>query len=1099
MLQYKEYQQLNLTEIAQKMHSYWEKNNTFEQSVQGREKQPNFIFYEGPPSANGSPGTHHLLAITLKDLFNRYKTLQGYQVKRKSGWDTHGLPVELQVEKKLGITKEDIGKKISIADYNAECKKTVMQYKDQWEQMNQAIGYWKDNQNPYITFDRNYIETVWYLLKELYKKRYLYKGYAIQPYSPAAGTGLSSHELSQPGCYQDVKDTTVVAQFKIVDTQQDYFLAWTTTPWTLPANSALAVGGKITYVKVATFNPYTHLPIQVILAQEALPRYFQGNPGKLSTYQPGDTQIPWEVVVTYKGVDLIGKKYEQLLPYVQPNRAAFQIIQGDFVTTTEGTGIVHIAPTFGSDDQQVAQKENIPPITVKDKEGNEVPIVDKQGRFVAEISDFAGYYVKSVYDPHATEDTLSVDILIATQLKKSNKAFKVEKYTHSYPHCWRTDKPILYYPLDTWFIKTTACKERLIELNKTINWQPDSVGKGRFGNWLANLVDWNLSRDRYWGIPIPIWRTVDQQEEKCIGSMEELHQEVAHSIAAGFMTTPLGTNFDPHRPYVDDIILVSQSGKKMYRESALIDVWFDSGAMPYAQWHYPFENKEIFNANYPADLIAEGVDQTRGWFFTLHAISVLLFDQPAFKNVIVNGLVLDRRGAKMSKRLGNAVDAMAIIKEHGPDAIRWYMVSNGKPWENLKFDIAHVVEVTRKFFATLHSTYSFFALYANLDQFQFKTPTLPIEQRPESDRWILSRCNSVIEETTAAYDVYDATYAARIMQKFVVDDLSNWYVRLNRKRFWKNKQDQDKESAYQTLYTCLITVARLAAPIAPFYMDQLFQDLNNVTKQEEAKSVHLEDFPIANRGMIDNLLETRMGQGQVIVALIHALRKKHKIKVRQPLSRVFIPTSLQLTSATLNTLAELIKTEVNVKEVQGITEMDSVITKSIKPNFKVLGKKHGSLMKEISQAMQQLNQADIQLLEEGGTLSLSMSTITLPITLADVMITSQDIPGWLVASEGEITVALDTTLTETLKQEGLARDVVNRIQHLRKDMGLAVQDKIRLTIVKDNPYVVAALQAYQDYICGEVQAFTLHWVATLRNGAFFIIDSYKLNVEIEKV
>jgi len=1100
---YPEPASLHLAQTAQNIRAFWQKHHIFQQSIQQRTGQPTFTFYEGPPSANGAPGIHHVLSRTVKDLFCRYKTQQGFQVQRKGGWDTHGLPVELEVEKKLGITKEDIGTKISVEDYNAQCRQTVMQYKDQWEELTAQMGYWLDTDQPYVTFDRDYMESLWYVLKRLYDRDLLYKGHTIQPYSPAAGTGLSSHELNQPGCYKPVKDTSIVAQFQVQGTAQDYFLAWTTTPWTLPANSALAVGEDIDYVKVRTFNPYTHQPVQVILAQAVVQRYFSTpaatDAATFAHYQPSQQPIPWQIVAHYKGKDLVGQTYAQLLPYVQPAAPAFRVIAGDFVTTDEGTGIVHIAPTFGADDMRAAQRAGIPSITVQRAAGEAAPIVDRQGRFVPEITDFAGQYVKEAYEAEATRqqpDYKPVDVQIAIKLKQENKAFRVEKYEHSYPHCWRTDKPILYYPLDAWFIKTTACQDRLIELNNTIRWQPAATGTGRLGRWLENLVDWNLSRDRYWGTPLPIWRTKDQQEEKCIGSLAELRQEVDHAVAAGVMDQPLPEAIDLHRPYVDRIVLVSAQGQPMYREPDLVDVWFDSGAMPYAQWHYPFENQATFDQAFPADLIAEGVDQTRGWFFTLHALAVLLFDQVAFKNVVANGLVLDKQGNKMSKRLGNAVDPFQVMAQHGPDALRWYMISNANPWDNLKFDPNGPVEVTRRFLGTLHNTYSFFALYANLDQLSLDCAAMPLAERPEIDRWILSRLHSLVQTVTEAYEAYEPTKAARAIQDFVVDDLSNWYVRLNRKRFWKSEQGPDKQAAYETLYTCLLTVAKLAAPIAPFYMDQLYQDLNQGAQQETALSVHLTSFPKADQPAIDMALEKKMRQAQTMVSLVHSLRKQHRLKVRQPLAQLMVPVSKEVVKAELTSLEPLIQAEVNVKQMTYIDDTTTVVTKKIQPNFRVLGQRYGAQMKALSQAIAQLDATAIQQLERNQPLALSMPDGPVTITREEVLITSEDIPGWAVASEGSITVALDLTLSDALVQEGIARELVNRIQNLRKDQGLAVSDKIKIMLTAEDIRVQMAVQQHRAYICQETQALHLTLVSIVDSGDALDIDGHAVQVNI---
>lgn len=1124
-MKYNEYKNLDLAQVGKDVLEFWKKENVFEKSVSTRDGKPSFTFYEGPPSANGTPGIHHVMARTVKDIFCRYKTMQGFQVKRKGGWDTHGLPVELQVEKELGITKEDIGKKITVEEYNQKCREAVMKYKSQWDDVTQKMGYWVDLNNPYITFDNNYIESIWYLLKELYKKDYLYKGYTIQPYSPAAGTGLSSHELNQPGCYKDVKDTSAVAQFKVtkegqakiqqlfgVDAalaDQAYFLAWTTTPWTLPSNSALAVGENITYVLVQTYNPYTHLPVAVILAKDLLGKYFSDKAKEiaLSDFKAGDKLIPFSILKECKGKELVGITYEQLMPYVTPAAPAFRVIPGDFVSTEDGTGIVHIAPTFGADDARVAKQAGIPAIVITDERGNELPLVDRQGKFVAEVTDFSREYVKEAYLTDAEKEAerlkqgrdkyLSVDERIAIKLKESNKAFKVEKYEHSYPHCWRTDKPVLYYPLDSWFIRTTAKKERLVELNKTINWKPESTGTGRFGNWLENLVDWNLSRSRYWGTPLPIWRTEDGTEEKCIGSVEELKAEIEKAKKAGIATSD--NISDLHRPYVDNILLVSDSGKPMKRETDLIDVWFDSGAMPYAQWHWPFENKDVFNNNYPADFIAEGVDQTRGWFFTLHAISVMLFDKVAFKNVIANGLVLDKNGNKMSKRLGNVINPFEAIDTYGPDANRWYMIVNAPPWDNLKFNLDGVTEVQRRFFGTLHNTYNFFALYANLDNFSFSEPSVPLAQRTESDRWILSRLQSIVNEVSVAFDEYEPTRAGRAIQDFVVDDLSNWYVRLNRKRFWKGEYNEDKKAAYQTLYTCLETIARLGAPIAPFYMERLFQDLNNVSKKHNEISIHLTTFPQVEESLRDADLEERMHLAQLVSSLVHSIRKGQMIKVRQPLSRILIPILQAKTKTQIQAVEDLIKTEVNVKSIEYMEDTSGVVVKTIKPNFKKLGKEYGAKLKDIGNAVTAMSAADITAIEKNNAFPITLADGTaLTLTLEDVEVRSQDIPGWAVASEGGVTVALDITITDELKKEGIARDVVNRVQNLRKDMGLEVQDKIKITIQKVDDLINSALSANKEYICTETQALTLDLVDTLADGKEVEMDEQVIIMKIEK-
>lgn len=1100
---YKEYKSLDFPQVGEEVLQFWKENKVFEASVATREGNPTFTFYEGPPSANGTPGIHHVMARAVKDIFCRYKTLRGFQVKRKGGWDTHGLPVELQVEKELGITKEDIGKKISVEEYNDRCRQAVMKYTHEWDELTERMGYWVDLDDPYITYNKDYMESLWYLLKKFYDKGLLYKGYTIQPYSPAAGTGLSSHELNQPGCYKMVKDTSITAQFKVKGSDNDYFLAWTTTPWTLPANNGLAVGEKITYVKVATYNPYTFLPINVILAKDRLSAYF--NPKakdlQLEDYKAGDKLIPYKIVEEFLGKDLAGKAYEQLLPYVPLPSPAFTVVVGDFVTTEDGTGIVHLAKTFGADDYRTSVQYGLPGVMVKDEEGKEAPIVDKQGRFVKEITDFAGMYVKN-YDGKDENDPeyKSTDVLIAIKLKEENKAFKVEKFEHSYPHCWRTDKPVLYYPLDSWFIKTTAFKDRLVELNKTINWKPESTGSGRFGNWLENLVDWNLSRSRYWGTPLPIWISEDKKEEKCIGSIEELKAEVAKAIEAGFMEEQIGEDFDLHRPYVDNIVLVSPSGQKMFREPDLIDVWFDSGAMPYAQWHYPFENKDIFEKNYPADFIAEGVDQTRGWFFTLHTIAVMLFDSVAFKNVIANGLVLDKNGNKMSKRLGNAIDPFKTLSTYGPDATRWYMIANANPWDNLKFNLEGVQEVQRRFFGTLHNTYSFFALYANLDKFTFAEEEIPLAERTESDRWIISKLNSLTSIVMKAFDDYEPTKAARAIQDFVVDDLSNWYVRLNRKRFWKtNSEDNtNKIAAYQTLYTCLETVAKLASPIAPFYMDRLYMDLNEVSGREKAISVHLTNFPEGNGGAIDMDLETKMMLAQQISSLVHSLRKKHMIKVRQPLSRILIPILNEKTREQVQAVEDLILSEVNVKRIEYIDDTSGVLVKKIKPNFRKLGQQFGPKMKLVAAAINNFGNSEIAVLEKGGQIEVKLEEETAHLTMEDVEITSEDIPGWSVATENNVTVALDIAITDELKKEGIARDLVNRIQNMRKDMGLEVQDKIAISYEKNEDLINTAIEANKAYICGETQALAIHSLDHLSDGKDLDMDEYSIKVKIEK-
>jgi len=1093
--------QQHITRITQNILNFWKQNDIFKKSLDMRSSAPHFTFYEGPPSANGMPGIHHVLSRTIKDVFCRYKTQQGFYVPRKAGWDTHGLPVELEVEKKLGITKEDIGKKISITDYNNQCKQTVMQYQVEWHKLTESIGYWIDTNSSYITFDTNYIESLWYILKQLYDKKFLYKGYTIQPYSPAAGTGLSSHELNQPGCYKLVKDISIVAQFKLANTINDYFLAWTTTPWTLPANSALAVGENIEYIKVRTFNKYTHQPINVILAKAALSRFFHtsesNNKEDFEQYKPDSKNIPWKVVHTYTGKNLLGISYDQIMPYIVPEKPAFRIISGDFVTTQDGTGIVHIAPNFGADDMRVAQKNGIPPITVN-RNNKKLPIVDTSGCYVEEITDYAGKHVKEAYVSDETRnctDYKSVDVLIATELKKKNKAFLVEKHEHSYPHCWRTDKPILYYPLDSWFIRTTAFKDRLIDLNKTINWHSESTGTGRFGNWLENLVDWNLSRDRYWGTPLPIWRTKDMQEEICIGSIDQLRNEVSKAVKYGFMKENLDPDIDLHRPYVDNIVLVSPQGKPMYRETDIVDVWFDSGAMPYAQWHYPFENNNIFNSSFPADFIAEGIDQTRGWFFTLHTLAVMLHDKVAFKNVIATGLVLDKNGNKMSKRLGNGINPFEIINQYGPDALRWYMISNSNPSENLKFDPKGVEDISRRFLGTLQNVYAFFELYANIDEF-VPTQTTLAYMLLEIDKWIISRLNSIIKLITIAYDAYDATTVARTIQNFVIDDLSNWYVRLNRKRFWKSEQGPDKQVAYNTLYNCMLTIAKLMAPIAPFYSDQLYQNLtcgNTHTQQ----SIHLTDFPKYDESLINNSLEQKMLYAQKITSLAHSLRKSHNIKVRQPLQKIIVPISDPELKKGLIDVIDLIMDEINVKKVEFADNNTVELVKKIRPNFKTLVPDQAFNMQFIIEAVKQFSQKDILDLESTKSTYLNINGTRLQFSLDNFIITSENIPGWEVATDDEITIALDISLTDDLRYEGMARDIVNRIQNLRKDQNLDVQDKIRLTLASNNTLVQNAINNHKLYISNEVQALTITLVGQLESGIIIEIDGHNIIVDIE--
>lgn len=1124
-MKYSEYKKVSYPEIAQEIQSFWEKENVFDQSITSREGKETFTFYEGPPSANGTPGIHHVMARTVKDLFCRFKTLQGFQVKRKGGWDTHGLPVELQVEKELGITKEDIGKSISVAEYNAKCREAVMKFKDQWDDLTKKMGYWVDLDNPYVTFEKEYIESVWNLLKRLFDKGLLYKGYTVQPYSPAAGTGLSSHELNQPGTYQDVKDTSIVAQFKVKRNEKSAFLfddenedvrilAWTTTPWTLPANCALAVGEKISYSKVKTFNQYTGKPISVILATDLLGKFFseKAKDLALADFKEGDKLIPFETAGEWIGKELLEIKYEQLMAYISNDdleENAFRVIAGDFVSTEDGTGVVHTASVFGADDFRVTQAAGVPSVMVKDENGQDAPIVDKQGRFVQEVTDFAGRYVKEEYYDDETRnqpDFKPTDVLIAIKLKEDNKAFKVEKYEHSYPHCWRTDKPVLYYPLDSWFVKTTALKDRLVDLNKTINWKPESTGTGRFGNWLENLVDWNLSRSRYWGTPLPLWVTEDRQEIKCIGSVEELTTEVNKAVDAGFMKESISDDFDLHRPYVDDVFLVSDTGKKMTREPDLIDVWFDSGSMPYAQWHFPFENEDIFKANFPADFIAEGVDQTRGWFFTLHAISVLLYDDVAFKNVMANGLVLDKDGNKMSKRLGNAINPFDTLGEYGADPTRWYMIANANPWDNLKFDLDGVIEVQRKFFGTLTNTYSFFALYANLDSFQMDELNItPVEKRPRFDRWILSELQILIKDTTAFYEDYEPTRAARAIQEFVNDQLSNWYIRLSRKRFWKSEMNADKQAAYETLYECLMVTAQLMSPIAPFYSDWLYKNLsdgirekakaNNTPLKED--SVHLSTLTKAQEDKIDKDLTKSMHLAQGVSSLVHSLRKKEKIKVRQPLSKILVPTLKPETKELIGAVEELILSEINVKEIEYISDDSGILVKKIKPNFRKLGQEHGSKMKDISNVINGFGKEEISKLESDGNFEIVVQSETINLTLEDVEITSEDIPGWLVASEGSLTVALDITLTDELRKEGLSRDVVNRVQNLRKDKGLEVQDKIAIQYFTNDALLKDAVTVFDEYIKEETQALSLQFSDNPSDSETFDIDGIELKVQVE--
>ena len=1156
-----EYSQLNLSDINKEVLKKWDENDVFSRSMTEREGHPSFVFYEGPPSANGMPGIHHVMARTIKDTFCRFKTMKGFQVKRKAGWDTHGLPVELGVEKALGITKEDIGKTISVAEYNKHCRTDVMKFTKEWTDLTHKMGYWVDLDNPYITYDNRYIETLWWLLKQLYGKGLLYKGYTIQPYSPAAGTGLSSHELNQPGCYRDVKDLTVVGQFKMKNPKPEmaqwgtpYFLAWTTTPWTLPSNTALCVGPKIEYVAVQTYNAYNGEKMTVVLAKPLLYMHFNKKAEELSLedYKPGDKLIPFKVVGEYKGTDLVGMEYEQLLPWVKPVEVtedggwrevaakAFRVIPGDYVTTEDGTGIVHIAPTFGADDANVARAVGIPSLFMINKKGETRPMVDLTGKFylldeldenfvkecvdVEKYKEYQGRWVKNAYDPQFTVDgkydekaaqaAESLDVYICMKMKQENLAFKTEKHVHNYPHCWRTDKPVLYYPLDSWFIRSTAAKERMIELNKTINWKPESTGSGRFGKWLENLNDWNLSRSRYWGTPLPIWRS-EEGEEICIGSVEELYNEIEKSVAAGFMTenpykklgfvpgTYTKENYekiDLHRPYVDDIILVSASGKPMKRESDLIDVWFDSGAMPYAQLHYPFENKEIVDnrSYYPADFIAEGVDQTRGWFFTLHAIATMVFDSVAYKNVISNGLVLDKNGNKMSKRLGNAVDPFGTIEKFGSDPLRWYMITNSSPWDNLKFDVDGVDEVRRKFFGTLYNTYSFFALYANVDGFTYAEADVPMEERPEIDRWILSLLNSLIQEVDACYNDYEPTKAGRAITDFVNDNLSNWYVRLNRKRFWGSAMSTDKLSAYQTLYTCLETVAKLMAPIAPFYADRLYMDLIQVTGRDHVVSVHLADFPVADASLINKELEARMQMAQDVTSMVLALRRKVNIKVRQPLQCIMIPVVDETQKRHIEAVKDLIMSEVNVKEIHFEEGASGILVKKVKCDFKKLGPKFGKQMKAVAAAVAEMSQEAIAELEKNGRYTFVLDGAEAVVEAADVEIFSEDIPGWLVANEGTLTVALEVTVTEELKREGIARELVNRIQNIRKSSGFEITDKITIVLSR-NSNSDDAVNEYNTYICNQVLATSLVLADEVTDGTELNFDDFNLYIKVNKL
>ncbi len=1124
---------LNLSEVNKEVLNEWDKADLFHRSMSEREGCPSFVFFEGPPSANGHPGIHHVMARTIKDVFCRYKTMQGYQVKRKAGWDTHGLPVELGVEKELGITKEDIGKGISIEDYNAQCRKNVMMFTEEWKDLSHRMGYWVDMEHPYVTYENSYIETLWWLLRQLYDKGLLYKGYTIQPYSPAAGTGLSSHELNQPGCYRDVKDTAVTAQFEIVNPLPEmtgwgtpHFIAWTTTPWTLPSNTALCVGPEIDYVCVRTYNPYSGEPVSVIMARALVGVYFNpaGENADLAGYNSGDKVIPYQIVGEWKGKELVGMEYKQLIPFVNPGEGAFRVIPGDYVSTEDGTGIVHIAPTFGADDAFVAKKAGVPPLQMVNKKGKLCPMVDLRGRFfpiedldetfvkehvdVNLYGEYAGRFVKNAYDDALTEKDETLDVSICMHLKQSHKAFRIEKHVHSYPHCWRTDKPVLYYPLDSWFIRSSACKERMMELNKSIRWKPEATGTGRFGKWLENLNDWNLSRSRYWGTPLPIWMN-DEGEQKCIGSIGELYEEIEKSMAAGFMkNNPLKEKgfvpgdyseenyhrIDLHRPYVDDIVLVSETGKPMKRETDLIDVWFDSGSMPYAQIHYPFENKELLDSGtvYPADFIAEGVDQTRGWFFTLHAIATMVFDSVSFKAVISNGLVLDKNGNKMSKRLGNAVDPFGAIEKYGSDPLRWYMITNSSPWDNLKFDEEGVKEVARTFFGKLYQTYSFFAMYANVDGFDYRTGQVAPADRPEIDRWILSELNTLIKDVTAAYEDYEPTRAGRMISTFVIDNLSNWFVRLSRKRFWTGQMDSDKLSAYQTLYTSLETVARLMAPIAPFYADRLYGDLSG---EEGVGSVHLAKFPEVKEELIDKALEYRMEMAQKITSMVLSLRKKEKIIVRQPLRRISIPATDSRQKESIEAVKQLILDEVNVKSLEFVES--SVLEKKIKCNFRVMGKKYGKLMKAVAAAVGGMSQEQIAELEKNGSFSLSVENAPVVIEREDVEIVSEDIPGWTVINDGLLTVALDLEITEELRCEGLAREIVKRIQTYRKESGFDITDRIEIVMERQRA-VEEAVSRHHDYICGQVLADSFEFSDDISGAEVFDFDGFSLQVNIKK-
>ena len=1144
---YKEYKQLDLTETGRQVLDYWKNNQIFEKSISNRPASKPYTFYEGPPSANGMPGIHHVMARTIKDIFCRYKTLKGYRVERKGGWDTHGLPIELAVEKTLGITKDDIGKTISVEDYNAACRREVMKYTDVWNDLTEKMGYWVDLENPYITYENSYIESLWWILKELYKKGFLYKGYTVQPFSPAAGTGLSSHELNQPGTYRMVKDTSITAQFRVRKDQvhplipvlfQDEaedtaILAWTTTPWTLPSNCALAVGQDITYVKIRTFNQYTFAPVSVVLAKDLVPKYFKQEAENLSfrDYKEGDKLIPWEIAAEFKGSALVGIRYHQLMPYVSNEnleKNAFRVIPADFVTTEDGTGIVHTASIFGADDFRASRENNVPSVLAVDDKGNEYPLVDRHGKFIDEVTDFAGRYVKEEYysdEERQAADFKPTDVLIAIKLKEDNKAFDVKKYEHSYPHCWRTDKPVLYYPLDSWFIRTTAVKDRLVELNKTINWKPEATGSGRFGNWLENLVDWNLSRSRYWGTPLPIWRTKDGTEEICIGSVEELKNSIHEAINSSVLSQEEqekvqsilqsinNSTFDLHRPFVDDVILVSASGKKMFRESDLIDVWFDSGAMPYAQWglspalskgegEQQLTVEEAFGENfaqaYPADFIAEGVDQTRGWFFTLHAIAVMLKDSVAFKNVVSNGLVLDKNGNKMSKRLGNAIDPFETIEKYSADATRWYMISNASPWDNLKFNIEGLDEVRRKFFGTLYNTYAFFVLYANIDGFSYKEAEIPIEERPEIDRWIISVLNTLTRQVDGFYADFEPTRAARAIQDFVDEHLSNWYVRLCRRRFWKGDYTEDKISAYQTLYTCLNTVAKLMSPIAPFFSERLFLDLNSVTGKETAASVHLTDFPVYHAELVDEDLEERMALAQDISSLVLSLRKKTGINVRQPLNKILLPVLDSGFQEKVEKVKDLILSETNIKHIEYITDTSGIISKKIKPNFKTLGPKVGKLMKDAANFISSLSQEKISQIEQGGKIYFEAGNTSVEIGSEDVEIIAEDVPGWQVANMGKLTVALDVTISNELKQEGISRELINRIQNLRKEQGFEVTDKIAVRMSYEAD-IAEAVNNNLSYICAEILAGSFDIDRGLNQGEEVLIDDKTLVISIKKL